>query len=122
MDLPDTVLPGTEPPGRCALGASVNEAVLCCSSARIHVIRGFVYAGRRPQVSNYTIRLGGESHAEQRPVPSAQYGAGNVPVHVTPIGARSIEHRWVKILFGLAREAQSLSRIACAESLALIAQ
>jgi len=37
MDLPDTVL---------ALGASVNTDVLCCSSARIHVIRGFVYARR----------------------------------------------------------------------------
>jgi hypothetical protein len=63
-----------------------------------------------------------KTHAEQRAVPAAQYGAGNVPVHVTPIGARSIEHRWVKILSGLLREAQSLPRIACAESLALIAQ
>ena len=84
------------------------------------------------QVSNHVIRQRGKawvviqpgrkSHAEQRPVPTAQCGAGNVPVHVTPTGARSIEHRWVKILFGLAREAQSLPKIACAESLALIAQ
>jgi hypothetical protein len=57
-----------------------------------------------------------------RPAPAAQNGVGNVPVHVTPIGARSIEHRWIKILSGLARDAQSLSRMACAESLALIAQ
>jgi len=106
----------------CTWTLQINADVLCCSSARIHVIRGFVYAGRRPQVSNHAIRRGRETHAEQRPVPAAQYGAGNVPVHVTPIGARSIEHRWVKILFGLAKEAQSLPRIACAESLALIAQ
>src|SRR5215213_10013113 len=63
-----------------------------------------------------------KTHAEQRPVLAAQYGAGNVPVHVTPIGARSIEHRWIKILSGLAREAQSLPRMAFPESLALIAQ
>src|SRR4026208_1525671 len=63
-----------------------------------------------------------ETHAKQRPVPAAQPGARNVPGHVTPIGTRSIERRWVKILSGLASEAQSLPRIACAESLALIAQ
>jgi hypothetical protein len=74
-------------------------------------------SGTRVPVSHrkFPVKVAWEAHA-------AQYGAGNVPVHVTPIGARSIEHRLVKILSGLAREAQSLPRIACAESLALIAQ
>ena len=93
------------------------------------------YINRRPtQRPVQAVLGGGFDHFTQRGFkfsllrnivharPTAQCGAGKVPVHVTPTGARSIEHRWVKILFGLAKEAQSLPRIACAESLALIAQ
>lgn len=56
------------------------------------------------------------------PAPVAQNGSGSVPVQATAKGGFSMVHRWVSIFFGFFTVDQSLSRMACAESFALIAQ